>query len=137
MNREGGNKYENYWGNIIVNYLDNKIINYFVYINNNEKKEFVDYTYVNNNNIKNNEIKTENNINIKKEEKPHMKLQIKYEAKSEEKHNKEKELKLGRKDKNMKEIIKIQNVMEREFFIMKMEIDMKATLKMIKDMEAE
>ena len=50
MNREGGNKYENYWGNIIVNYLDNKRMNYVGYINNNEKKEFVDYTYVNNNN---------------------------------------------------------------------------------------
>ena len=37
----------------------------------------------------------------------------------------------------MKEILKIQNVMEREFFIMKMEIDMKATLKMIIDMEVE
>ena len=50
MNREGGNKYENYWGNIIVNYLDNKRMNYVGYINNNDKKEFVDYTYENNNN---------------------------------------------------------------------------------------
>jgi NIMA (never in mitosis gene a)-related kinase len=55
-----------------------------------EKKENNNVN-INNNNIKHNEIKTENNINIKKEEKPHMKLQIKYEAKSEEKHNKEKE----------------------------------------------
>ena len=50
MNREGGNKYENYWGNIIVNYLDNKRMNYVGFINNNEKKEFVDYTYENTNN---------------------------------------------------------------------------------------
>ena len=49
MNREGGNKYENYWGNIIVNYLDNKRMNYVGYINNNEKTEFVNYTYENNN----------------------------------------------------------------------------------------
>ena len=39
MNREGGNKYENYWGNIIVNYLDNKRMNYVGYINNNDKKK--------------------------------------------------------------------------------------------------
>ena len=50
MNREGGNKYENYWGNIIVNYLDNKRMNYVGYINNNDKKEFVNYTYENTNN---------------------------------------------------------------------------------------
>ena len=50
MNREGGNKYENYWGNIFVNYLDNKRMNYVGYINNNEKKEFVNYTYENTNN---------------------------------------------------------------------------------------
>ena len=42
MNKENGNKYENYWGNIIVNYLDNKRMNYVGYINNNDKKEFVD-----------------------------------------------------------------------------------------------
>ena len=50
MNREGGNKYENYWGSIIVNYLDNKRMNYVGYINNNNKEEYVNYTYENNNN---------------------------------------------------------------------------------------
>jgi len=50
MNKEGGNKYENYWGNIIVNYLENKRMNYVGYINNNDKTEFVDYSYGNNNN---------------------------------------------------------------------------------------
>ena len=44
MNREGGNKYENYWGNIILNYLENKRMNYVGYINNNDKKEFVNYS---------------------------------------------------------------------------------------------
>ena len=37
----------------------------------------------------------------------------------------------------MKEILKIQNMKEREFFIMIMEIDMKVTLKIIIDMEVE
>ena len=47
MNREGGNKYENYWGNIIVNYLDNKRMNYVGYVTNDQKKEYVNYTYDN------------------------------------------------------------------------------------------
>ena len=50
MNRENGNKYENYWGNIIVNYLDNKRMNYVGYINNDQKNEYISYTYENNNN---------------------------------------------------------------------------------------
>ena len=50
MNKENGNKYENYWGNIIVNYLDNKRMNYVGYINNDKKKEYISYTYENNNN---------------------------------------------------------------------------------------
>ena len=50
MNKENGNKYENYWGNIIVNYLDNKRMNYVGYINNDKKDEYVNYTYENNNN---------------------------------------------------------------------------------------
>jgi len=40
MNKENENKFENYWGNIIVNYLDNKRTNYIGYINNNKKDEF-------------------------------------------------------------------------------------------------
>jgi hypothetical protein len=44
MNKEGGNKYENYWGNIIVNYLENKRMNYVGYISNNDKTEFVNYS---------------------------------------------------------------------------------------------
>ena len=50
MNKENGNKYENYWGNIIVNYLDNKRMNYVGYINNDKKDEYVSYTYQNTNN---------------------------------------------------------------------------------------
>ena len=50
MNKENGNKYENYWGNIIVNYLDNKRMNYVGYINNDKKDEYVNYTYENTNN---------------------------------------------------------------------------------------
>ena len=50
MNKENGNKFENYWGNIIVNYLDNKRMNYVGYINNDKKDEFVSYTYENTNN---------------------------------------------------------------------------------------
>ena len=50
MNKENGNKYENYWGNIIVNYLDNKRMNYVGYINNDKKNEYVSYTYENTNN---------------------------------------------------------------------------------------
>lgn len=50
MNRTGNNKFENYWGNIIVNYLDNKRMNYVGFITNNDKKEFVNYTYENTNN---------------------------------------------------------------------------------------
>ena len=44
MNREGNNRYENYWGNIIVNYLDNKRMNYVGIVNNNDKKEYINYT---------------------------------------------------------------------------------------------
>ena len=50
MNKENGNKYENYWGNIIVNYLDNKRMNYVGYITNDKKDEYVTYTYENTNN---------------------------------------------------------------------------------------
>ena len=50
MNKENGNKYENYWGNIIINYLDNKRMNYVGYINNNRKDEYINYTYENTNN---------------------------------------------------------------------------------------
>ena len=50
MNKENGNKYENYWGNIIVNYLDNKRMNYVGYVNNDKKDEYVNYTYENTNN---------------------------------------------------------------------------------------
>ena len=50
MNKENGNKYENYWGNIIVNYLDNKRMNYVGYINNDKKDEYISYTYENTNN---------------------------------------------------------------------------------------
>ena len=50
MNREGNNKFENYWGNIIVNYIDNKRMNYVGFVTNNDKKEFIDYTYENTNN---------------------------------------------------------------------------------------
>ena len=50
MNKENGNKFENYWGNIIVNYLDNKRMNYVGYINNDKKDEFISYTYENTNN---------------------------------------------------------------------------------------
>ena len=45
MNREGGNKFENYWGSIIVNYLDNKRMNYVGYINNDQKTEYVNYNH--------------------------------------------------------------------------------------------
>ena len=44
------NKFENYWGNIIVNYIDNKRMNYVGFVTNNDKKEFIDYTYENTNN---------------------------------------------------------------------------------------
>ena len=50
MNKENGNKYENYWGNIIVNYLDNKRMNYVGYITNDKKDEYINYTYENTNN---------------------------------------------------------------------------------------
>ena len=50
MNKENGNKYENYWGNIIVNYLDNKRMNYVGYANNDNKNEYISYTYQNTNN---------------------------------------------------------------------------------------
>ena len=50
MNRVGGNKFENYWGNIIVNYLDNKRMNYVGYVTNDQRKEYINYTYENTNN---------------------------------------------------------------------------------------
>ena len=40
MNKENENKFENYWGNIIVNYLDSKRKNYIGYINNDKKDIF-------------------------------------------------------------------------------------------------